>query len=266
MISNLIKMIASKFDANTSKMNEYNDFKDKEKMSENYNSKHFIGHIVAKNGIKVATDNAIVSERIRNAVEDGSYEAAEVVVVGRVIRPNDVVLELGAGIGYISSIVMKSIGPSAYVAVEADPRLIPLIRQTHKLNEVSGVEVIQAIASSEELAIANGQLPFLLEDEFWGSRVDDDTSGAGVSVPIVSLNSLISSNRVTVIVADIEGYEKNVFSSADLSGVREIMVEVHRRQIGPAGMEALFAHMHREGLFLDGEKSYYNTLVFNRIE
>jgi hypothetical protein len=62
--------------------------------------------------------------------------------------------------------------------VEADARLIPLIRRTLKLNGVSsGVDVECAILTEDAGMLRKGSASFIVAEHFWNSRISE--SGAG---------------------------------------------------------------------------------------
>jgi protein-L-isoaspartate O-methyltransferase len=65
-------------------------------------------------------------ERLR----DGSYEADEANAAERCVKEGFRVLELGAGIGYVTAICARRTAPENVLAVEANPALIPVIRAT----------------------------------------------------------------------------------------------------------------------------------------
>lgn len=216
--------------------------------------------------LRVAVDNATVAARIRTAIAEGTYETSEAQVLPRLVRPDDSVLELGAGLGFVSTLLMKQVRPQRYTAVEADPRLIPLIERTHKLNGVTGVSVVQAIASENPTILERGYAGFQVDEEFWASHAVDPALDVSVlRIPVVSLSKLIADNEVTFIVADIEGGETELFDNVDLSAVRAVELELHRSQIGAVGVAKVFDTLHRQGLMHDGEFSTWNNLAFIRM-
>jgi hypothetical protein len=63
----------------------------------------------------------------RGALRDGTYEADEANAAERCVREGFRVLELGAGIGYVTAICARRTAPENVLAVEANPALIPVI-------------------------------------------------------------------------------------------------------------------------------------------
>ena len=83
-------------------------------------------------------------------ISQGFYESTEARLLPLLVRPEDSVLELGAGLGFIAALLMTQCRPRAYCAIEADARLIPLIQKTLDLNDVRGeFEVRNAILTED---------------------------------------------------------------------------------------------------------------------
>jgi hypothetical protein len=68
---------------------------------------------------------------------DGLYELPERTLVTQALENDDVVLELGTGIGVVTVICAKRLGAGRVHSFEANPMLISVARETFRLNEVS---------------------------------------------------------------------------------------------------------------------------------
>lgn len=77
-----------------------------------------------------------IAKEISASILSGYYEAKELALVKRHLEPKDIVLELGAGIGCISSFCAKVLGPGRVFAVEANENLTPIILATFARNSV----------------------------------------------------------------------------------------------------------------------------------
>src|SRR6266581_6595732 len=77
-----------------------------------------------------------MSPRVERTVSRGRYEQDELRLIGHVLSPDDVVLEVGAGLGLVSAYCAKRLGSSRVFAYEANPDLEACIRETFSLNEV----------------------------------------------------------------------------------------------------------------------------------
>jgi tRNA G37 N-methylase Trm5 len=80
----------------------------------------------------------LVAERLR----DGTYEADEANAAERCVKEGFRVLELGAGIGYVTAICARRTAPENVLAVEANPALIPVIETNLARNGAQDVTVL----------------------------------------------------------------------------------------------------------------------------
>lgn len=200
------------------------------------------------------------TERICNAIRLGRYEAHEAKAALSNISAGDRVLELGGGAGFMSTLITQKIAVASYTLVEADYRMLPVIRQMHALNDVAGVTVHHAIASATDGAV--GQ--FALAGNFTASSAN--RLGVGrreVEVPKISVRSL-TDDGVDVLICDIEGGELDVLPSCDLASVRAVIAELHPDVIGSDGVLQVFGAMHGQGLVYDCASSFGNVVTFKR--
>ena len=77
--------------------------------------------VVELGGVKIPVSRAL-SDNIRAALYDGYYESAELRTIHSKLEPEDRVMEIGAGIGFISSCCAKKIGSDRVLAYEANPQ------------------------------------------------------------------------------------------------------------------------------------------------
>ena len=75
-------------------------------------------------GVVIPLDPAIITPAIHRAIVAGRFEAEEALQIPHIVRPGDRVLEIGAGIGFISTLLSRQRRVSRVVAVEANPFLI----------------------------------------------------------------------------------------------------------------------------------------------
>jgi FkbM family methyltransferase len=196
------------------------------------------------------------------AVAEGWYEDAEIEAIAGALRPGDTVLELGAAVGLISAFAAKRPGVRRVVAVEANPRLVPIARRTHELNGTAPlVELVNAVVVNSP----GGEAEFYLHEEFWASSTSPRPRAERVRLPARSLESLLAEVRPDVLIVDIEGGEAGLFEGTRLTGVRTVIVEVHRDVIGPEGVARTFAHLAEAGFAYDPDLSRRHVVVFARL-
>ncbi|MNE34422.1 hypothetical protein D3C80_1281450 [compost metagenome] len=207
----------------------------------------------------------VAGEGIRRSITRGWYEAGEAETAISLVKPTDRVLELGGGIGFISTVVTKNCKPAGYIAVEADARLLPIIAKTHRMNDVSSVQVRNCIVTSDPATISKGHCDFTFGANFWGSSAHiENSKGTTVSVPVFALSNILAETGSNIIIADIEGGELELFLGADLSTVRGVMMEIHPAVIGQSGVAEIFNYLHRQGLIYNTKLSAKEVVAFTR--
>ncbi|WP_298837145.1 FkbM family methyltransferase [uncultured Roseobacter sp.] len=214
-------------------------------------------------GILVPYVPAVVSDRMKDVLVRNRYEAGEIATLRQHLEPDDILLEVGGGIGMISTLAAGIVGPENVTVVEANPELIPLIRETHALNDMTGVRVLSGIGVPEAPE-ADAVVDFHLRDNFWASSLlppRPRETVRTVPVPLVGLNDVIRAERPTVLFMDIEGAELDVLGALDLSSFRFLVVEVHHRVYGLDGISGLFDAMAAQGFTYDPKRSRGGSVV-----
>jgi predicted RNA methylase len=97
------------------------------------------------NGIALPIDRSVLSPHMELTLAAGRYERRERALSARIIRSGDVVLELGAGLGFLGSYLRKFTRAGKIVCVEANPHLIPYIARVHALNRIEAIEVLNGV-------------------------------------------------------------------------------------------------------------------------
>jgi FkbM family methyltransferase len=141
---------------------------------------------------------------------EGWYESEELDQIAEVLRPDDVVLELGTGLGFVSTYAARQPGVRRVVTVEANTRLVEIARYNHCLNGAR-VEAINAVVAAED-----GTTTFYLHEDFWISSMAPQPGTAPVRLPARSISGLLAEVRPTVLVVDIEGGEASIFEGVGL--------------------------------------------------
>lgn len=198
-------------------------------------------------GVDLLMDTPAVSPYIRSKVYAGGYESAESVILGNTLESRDRVLELGAGMGFISTFCAKQLGDASRVcAVEALPQMEAVIRENFARNAVAPELVMAAIG------IKSGECTFTVTENFWSSSAsqDEDNGGKQITVPMVALADLLERFEPTYLVVDIEGLEESLFN-VDLGTARKICLEVHPKQIGDEGVKRCLATLFDQGFVID---------------
>ncbi len=147
-----------------------------------------------------------------------------------------VILDCGANIGF-SVLNYKRQYPSASItAFEADPKFIPYLRNNLVRNGAGDVSVVEAAVWVED-----GEVTWFPEG-MDGSKIVHDRRVADdlVRVPAVDLAKYLKQS-VDLLKLDIEGAEYRILDhiKADLSNVKNVLVECHLDQTNILGLSSL---------------------------
>lgn len=218
------------------------------------------------NGVQIPHDDDILTPKVVSSIQRGIYERLEVQSAPKFLKPKDRILELGAGIGYISSYVAKVIGVEHVTCVEANPMLAKYISRMHEMQGITNTTVKNCVAVPGDTPIApDEKADFYIREPFWSSSLDSDREAVSIAkVPQVLLSDLIRETRATAMIVDIEGGEKDIFIGGDLGTVRQIYVELHTRYIRPQGIKACFDALSAHGFYYVQAISNGGVVLFRR--
>lgn len=155
-------------------------------------------------GVELNLNNREIDIRTKQDFFKELFEKPELVLIDK-YPPEADVIELGAGLGFISCYLNNRLAPSAkHVAVEANPKLIPTLRENKQINNCSFNIKHAAYAASGKTA------SFHLQDQYpSGSVRAERESGSSVQIEGTTLRTLADEENIETftLVADIEGEE-----------------------------------------------------------
>lgn len=195
----------------------------------------------------------------------GRYESKEATQVEKLLKEGDRVLEIGSGLGFISTIAARDPKTEDVLCYEADPRLIPFIKSVHELNGIKKATVRNVALTTD---LSQKELTFYVRKDFWGSSF---SKAAGeyestAIIPTQSFNEVVQQFRPTFIVCDIEGAELDLFFNASLFGVTRVLMEIHSRVLGRAGVKRLFDAMSARDFHYDEFHSHGSVVLFSHVK
>lgn len=211
------------------------------------------------NGIMLPVKHRMISPGIAREIYLGEYESKEIEIISRRLSGQDVVLEVGAGLGYLSAYCAKRNGSDRVFTYEANPELIPVIKETHARNGVAPT-VTNAL-----LACGEGEREFRIEHDFWASSAHR-SQGRAITVKQLDLNAELARVRPSFMIVDIEGGEAEFFAGAALDTVNKICVETHPDVLGDKVLSEMFAGLVAKGFALDFSLIRKNVFFFHRPE
>lgn len=195
-----------------------------------------------------------------NALFSGSYEQNEVSLLKQFLGEGEVVLELGAGIGYMGVTALKSGLCQRYVAYEANPDLIPIIKNNMRRNNAF-FELKNAILLNDKVL-----QPFYVTPAFWASSIKKPIDGAykKILIQAQNKNEVIQSIAPTMLIIDIEGGEADFFEGLYLDSVQKIILEIHPMVLSDDSLSTIYSFLLREGFVLNFKSSFKNVLYWYR--
>lgn len=122
----------------------------------------FNKHSLDLKGVKICLGDHL-SDNIKEAILGGYYESAELHMIEAKLTKDDVVMEIGTGIGFISTYCATQIGSKKIYTYEANPALESHIRKNYEINNVSPSLEICLLSDKE------GEQAFYVEKDFWRS-------------------------------------------------------------------------------------------------
>jgi FkbM family methyltransferase len=217
---------------------------------------------IRSRGLKIPKHPELTTGRVRGALREGTYERKECDAVMRVAREGDTVLELGGGIGYMSTLLAVRKRVARVVSYEANPALLDYIRSVHAANAVTTVELRNAL-----LAPAAGKpVPFHIRRNFLGSSldgtVDPESIVETVQIDRHDIGAVLGEVKPDLLVCDIEGAEAALLPAGDWSGLRAAVIELHPQWIGQAGVQAVFDSFRHAGLTYFPKASEAKVVTF----
>jgi FkbM family methyltransferase len=210
-------------------------------------------------GVLIPVVPGIFSADITKTVRLGNYEAHEASLLDGLIQPEEVILEIGAGCGFISTYCAKNPHTKKVFCVEANPNLIGAIKLTHKVNGVS-VTVFNEVLGKED-----GETDFYLHRDFWASGTHSFL-GTPIRVKTTAFQSRLDQIRPTMLIVDIEGGEEMLFECADFKGVKKIVLELHQWTIGRRGIKKVFDLLSAQDFHYDVWHSFYSVVTFSHVD
>lgn len=147
----------------------------------------------------------------------GRHEKLITELVQAEIRPGDIVVDIGANIGYYTLLFARSVGPSGHVyAFEPDPENFALLQKNIVLNGYTNVTLEQKAVSDR-----TDTLRLYLADNVGDHRAyDSGDHRSCIEIPAVALDSYFGAQKIDFIKMDIQGFEHTV-----LRGMQRILSE-----------------------------------------
>ncbi len=166
------------------------------------------------------------------------FEPAETALMRKLLGPGDVFIDVGAHIGWFTTVASKCVGDGRVVAFEPFVTNAFVLKENLKANSCDNVVVVEAALGEQAgtISLARGSdsgsvtaLPWAHED-----RID---------VPVMALDEVdvgIELGSAALLKIDVEGWEPHALRGGKkvLSSVRRVIIEVNRPSLEMAGSSA----------------------------
>ncbi|MGH9775346.1 MAG: FkbM family methyltransferase [Candidatus Acidiferrales bacterium] len=190
-------------------------------------------------------------------VEPDAYREDAEFILGR-LREGDTFIDVGANVGHLTLLAALRVGPAgSVIAIEPHPRTFDFLQKNLRLNHFTQVRAIRAAVGScaGEARISNGRADDMNHLECNGRT--------GLSVPVITLDSLGIEGRVALLKTDTEGFEPFVFEGARelLSRVDCIYFECSEWQLNRYGRNSRELRTALESVGFEVYRPLVNSLV-----
>lgn len=185
----------------------------------------------------------------------GDYEHHDLDLAAEFVRPGDVVMELGGGVG-VTGVALGKASGTRVIIVEPNPDLHDAIERTFRANGCK-LGLIRGAAAG-----GDGEADFHVASNYWWSSLDHRPDARTITVRKVPLADLLQHHRPDVLAVDIEGHEQHLVGTAINHNLRTILMEIHTPDIGTARTAEIVAWLAREDFHMRDVRAY--TWVFER--
>jgi methyltransferase, FkbM family len=190
----------------------------------------------------------------------GTYEADKQLKFTTILQRGDVVLDVGANVGFYTLLAARCVGAEGRViAVEPNPRNVRFLQRHIALNEQSQVRIIAAAAGSSD-----GVAKFAVDEHAEMGRL---AAHGTETVAVRALDSLaveLGLGRVRMMKIDVEGAELHVLRGASVILERDkpfIFLATHGAQVTSDCLDFLSARGYRVDPLMVGGASSPNEFI-----
>ncbi len=217
-------------------------------------------------GITLQIPQRCLNPAIEDAIGQGHYEGKELAGIKRHLKPEDRVLDLGGGAGYLAVQAAKIVGAGNVTTVEANPDMVRSIGRTLALNDALDLRVLHGAVVAD--SYTQDTVTFEAKAAFWASSISNGAPGQKsklVSVPALKLSDLFEAFDPSFVVMDVEGAEVELAQQSWAKSVRFVIMEIHPQLYGPPDIQQIFDGMSRAGFTYMPWGSRGNVVVFQRV-
>jgi FkbM family methyltransferase len=194
-------------------------------------------------------------------INNGEYEQGEINIIKNTLQKNDVVLELGTGIGFVSAYCARQVGNEQVHTFEANSSLESSIQSLYKKNRVHPQLTFAILGEN-----AGTKTFYRDTGNFLASSAikNEDATQEMTQITVLNLNETIKKIQPTYLMMDIEGGEYDIFNIIHFYTIEKIQFELHPAVLGNEKVEAIFRQLHQNNFSADKTFSSGNNFYFKK--
>ena len=185
------------------------------------------------------------------------YEINEISIIEKTIKTEDVILEIGTGLGFVSAFCSKVINNKIYT-FEANPNNFEISKKVFKKNNVN--PHIENII----LGSTNGNVHFSINNKNILASSLISTTKNTIKIATRDLNITINSIKPTYLVMDIEGGEYDIFKIINFQTIRKLQFELHPKLLNEEKCNEIFEILKTNQFNIDNNISKNNNYYFSK--
>ena len=197
--------------------------------------------VIRVSGVKLEVDRSRLLPEVVRALYKERYEDREATLVREVLAPGDRVLEIGAGIGFVSVLCAQRCGAGAVLCYEANPDNEALIQRNFALNGLWPQLRCRA------MSVSSGERQLFVEPNILSTGFINRGMGVRRVVKCDAIADVVREFRPNCLVLDVEGAEIDLLPAAPLEGITKIILETHARIVGDDAIRKLDIYMRSQG-------------------
>lgn len=210
------------------------------------------------------TINVLPNEHIgRHIYLMGKFDRSTVEVLLKHSEPGDVLLDIGANIGYVSACFLQNVARSKVIAIEPQPKIVDLLQSNLEPFGNERYKLFPVALSDRD---ASGWLE-ICDLNRGASKIVDEQNKHSVMVELWSTKRLfesLQSDKIDLVKIDVEGHEATVLRACETHfgrvRPRAILFEDHTRSAAPDG--SIGQIFERIGYRVLGVKKHLTRLEF----
>jgi len=167
----------------------------------------------------------------------GLFEPAETRLVTDLLQPGDTFVDVGAHIGWFTTIAARRVGSEgAVIACEPYPANAAALKENLALNDARNVRLVEMALGSQP-----GELSLAPAGDSGGITALDWGQGKRVTADVTTLDEVTTEvPDITLLKIDVEGWEPHVLrgGSAALLRAKHVLIEINKPALRKAGSSA----------------------------